>query len=79
MLNPEQIPATTVDDSEAVQVLTIRGNRIYLSRDIRMTFNLRDGDKIIVYSASGDMRTEIIRRARAMDPAGLAHRPGEIR
>lgn len=79
MLSPERSSAIPEDDSEAVQVLTIRGNRIYLSHDVRAAFNLRDGDKIVVYSASGNMTIKIIRRPRANRPAGLAPRIEETR
>jgi len=79
VLNPEQTSVIPEDSSEAVQVLTIRGNRIYLSHEVRAAFNLRDGDKIVVYSASGNMTIKIIRRPRVGRTIDLPHRMGDIR
>jgi hypothetical protein len=79
VLNPEQASAVSDESSEAVQVLTIRGNRIYLSREVRVAFNLRDGDKIVVYSASGNMMIKIIRRPRASRQIDLARQMDDIR
>jgi bifunctional DNA-binding transcriptional regulator/antitoxin component of YhaV-PrlF toxin-antitoxin module len=66
------------DESEAVQVLTIKGNRIYLSSEVRAAFDLRNGDKIVVYNASGKMSVKIIRRSRASRPFGQGRQVQEI-
>lgn len=75
-MNTERAPTDADDDSEAVQVLTIRGNRIYLSHDVREAFNLHDGDKIVVYSDSGKMTIKIIRKPRTSHQVDLTGRTG---
>lgn len=62
MLNAEPASGVTEDDSDAVQVLAIKGNRIYLSHEVRAAFNLRDGDKVVVYNNAGAMSLRIIRK-----------------
>jgi bifunctional DNA-binding transcriptional regulator/antitoxin component of YhaV-PrlF toxin-antitoxin module len=76
MLSSEDFGASE-DESEAVQVLTIKGNRIYLSSEVRAAFDLRNGDKVVVYNASGKMSVKIIRRPRANRPFGQARRVQE--
>lgn len=50
---------------EEVQVLTIRGNKIYLPLDVRTSFNLHNEDRVVVYNDGGKMFVKIIRKSKA--------------
>ena len=72
MLSPED-SGSPAEGSEPVQVLTIRGNRVYLPVDVRAAFNLHDGDRIVIYNSDGRMSVRIVRRSRPSRPTGSNH------
>jgi hypothetical protein len=76
-LKSEDELAKPEEAGEAVQVLTIKDNRLYLSSDIRTAFDLHNGDKIVVYNASGNMMVKVVRRRRVPNSIDTARRTDE--
>jgi hypothetical protein len=50
---------------EEIQVLTIHGNKLFLSRDVRREFNLRNEDRVVVLNDNGRMIMKIIRKSKS--------------
>jgi len=53
------------DGPEEIQVLTIRGNKLYLPIDVRTAFNLHNEDRVVVYNDKGRMSVKLIRKSKA--------------
>jgi bifunctional DNA-binding transcriptional regulator/antitoxin component of YhaV-PrlF toxin-antitoxin module len=53
------------DGPEEIQVLTVRGNKLYLPIDVRTAFNLHNEDRVVVYNDKGRMSVKIIRKSKA--------------
>lgn len=52
------------DGPEEIQVLTVRGNKLYLPLDVRTVFNLHNEDRVVVYNDKGRMSVKLIRKSR---------------
>ena len=52
------------DGPEEIQVLTVKGNKIYLPREVRATFNLHDGDRLVIYDDDGKISMKILRKSK---------------
>jgi hypothetical protein len=55
------------DGPEAIQVLVIRSNKLYLLRAVRDAFDLHNGDKVVVYNDKGQISIKVIRRFKVSD------------
>lgn len=53
------------DGPEEIQVLTVRGNKLYLPLDVRTAFNLHNEDRVVVFNDKGRMSVKIIRKSRS--------------
>lgn len=53
------------DGPEEIQVLTVRGNKLYLPLDVRTAFNLHNEDRVVVYNDKGRMSVKIIRKSKS--------------
>ncbi len=49
---------------EEIQVLTVKGNKIYLPKEVRAAFNLHDGDRVVIYNDDGKISMKIIRKSK---------------
>jgi hypothetical protein len=61
-LERNQVPE---DALEEIQVLTIHGNKLFLPRDVRREFNLRNEDRVVVLNDNGRMIMRIIRKSKS--------------
>jgi hypothetical protein len=53
------------DGPEEIQVLTVRGNKLYLPLDVRTAFNLHNEDRVVVFNDKGRMSVKIIRKSKS--------------
>jgi len=69
-MRPDESPGEderVEDGPEAIQVLVIRSNKLYLPRAVRDAFDLHNGDKVVVYSDKGQISIKVIRRFKVSD------------